>query len=382
MNTHLPEEFLCHASRTIKEQQLQQQQQPSKLKTFQMSTMLSSSEMIYLLDMIQGCPSLQNITVPLLSRSWDRILQGRLASTLRCGRNRFQSVHLHFLSVPATSTSIYNAKNNATTTTKKSGRVEQERRQVWNIWKDYLASPITATALREVTVSNLTEFELMELMDILQQQATIVSRDSHWKKIRILNDGVFLSTTVRVINRLSALQTFMPTLQVRLEGTLFLGEEFACNRAIVSQLVTAIANNYLVTDLVLKTNQYSRASNANLFSVKGKDGSRVLPEAATVKAVLDLNRAGRRYMLQDFSNLRAGLVVLGKVIHNLDALFQHLQENPSLCALHRFGSLGPHCRYTIPSASISLHSTCDGCSARTNTGVDTSQNVALCRCCA
>jgi hypothetical protein len=51
----------------------------------------------------------------------------------------------------------------------------------------------------------------------------------------------------------------------------------------------------------------------------------------TVKAILRLNRAGRRYLITDGSSISKGVDVLSAVSDEIDCVFLHLLENPSLC---------------------------------------------------
>jgi hypothetical protein len=51
----------------------------------------------------------------------------------------------------------------------------------------------------------------------------------------------------------------------------------------------------------------------------------------TVKAILRLNAAGRRYLIKDGSSVSKGVDVLSAVSDEIDCVFLHLLENPSLC---------------------------------------------------
>lgn len=53
----------------------------------------------------------------------------------------------------------------------------------------------------------------------------------------------------------------------------------------------------------------------------------------TCDAVTELNKAGRRYLLTDASSRAKGVAVLAGVASNLNYLYFHLLENPSLCDL-------------------------------------------------
>jgi hypothetical protein len=50
-----------------------------------------------------------------------------------------------------------------------------------------------------------------------------------------------------------------------------------------------------------------------------------------LRAILRLNIAGRRYLYDDGSSIVKGVDVLSGVSGNLDCIFLHLLENPSLC---------------------------------------------------
>ena len=51
----------------------------------------------------------------------------------------------------------------------------------------------------------------------------------------------------------------------------------------------------------------------------------------TVKAILRLNAAGRRYLIKDGSSISKGVEVLSAVSDEIDCVFIHLLENPRLC---------------------------------------------------
>ena len=51
----------------------------------------------------------------------------------------------------------------------------------------------------------------------------------------------------------------------------------------------------------------------------------------TVESILRLNGAGRRYLIEDGSSISKGVDVLSTVSDDIDCVFLHLLENPSLC---------------------------------------------------
>jgi hypothetical protein len=50
-----------------------------------------------------------------------------------------------------------------------------------------------------------------------------------------------------------------------------------------------------------------------------------------VGAILRLNKAGRRYLIQDGSSISKGVEVLSRVNNDINSVFLHLLENPRLC---------------------------------------------------
>jgi hypothetical protein len=53
--------------------------------------------------------------------------------------------------------------------------------------------------------------------------------------------------------------------------------------------------------------------------------------ARDVGAILQLNRAGRRYLIEDGSSISKGVEVLSRVKDDINCIFLHLLENPRLC---------------------------------------------------
>jgi hypothetical protein len=50
-----------------------------------------------------------------------------------------------------------------------------------------------------------------------------------------------------------------------------------------------------------------------------------------VGAILRLNAAGRRYLIEDGSPVSKGVEVLSRVCSDINCVFLHLLENPTLC---------------------------------------------------
>jgi hypothetical protein len=50
-----------------------------------------------------------------------------------------------------------------------------------------------------------------------------------------------------------------------------------------------------------------------------------------IRSILQLNRTGRRYLVQDGSSISKGVDVLSRVCNDINSVFLHLLENPRLC---------------------------------------------------
>jgi hypothetical protein len=50
-----------------------------------------------------------------------------------------------------------------------------------------------------------------------------------------------------------------------------------------------------------------------------------------ILSIFQLNRAGRRYLVQDGSSISKGVDVLSGVSNDINSVFLHLLENPRLC---------------------------------------------------
>jgi hypothetical protein len=69
-------------------------------------------------------------------------------------------------------------------------------------------------------------------------------------------------------------------------------------------------------------------------------------------AILRLNKAGRLYLIQDGSSIPKGVKVLSAVSNDINCLFLHLLENPSLCnrsAVETPSDSGGNGRLTSPA---------------------------------
>jgi hypothetical protein len=74
-------------------------------------------------------------------------------------------------------------------------------------------------------------------------------------------------------------------------------------------------------------------------------------EAGNVGAILRLNEAGRRYLVQDGSSISKGVEVLSAVSDEINCVFLHLLENPRLCDRSAVEIVNDSTQRSIGSAS-------------------------------
>jgi hypothetical protein len=73
--------------------------------------------------------------------------------------------------------------------------------------------------------------------------------------------------------------------------------------------------------LLLKTN----------YGLESLPGINFMNQERYLDAILRLNRAGRRYLIEDGSSISRGVEVLSGVMYETNCVFLHLLENPGLC---------------------------------------------------
>lgn len=128
----------------------------------------------------------------------------------------------------------------------------------------------------------------------------------------------------------------------------------------IGELTSSLALNTSVEGLHIKTTLMPSSKNCqfevtlvktigcenktikNIFSAEEKvDLQNALQQNYTLEEVrvlfkafvpiTELNKAGRRYLLDDGASRSKCIAVLAKVKHDIDSLFIHLRENPILC---------------------------------------------------
>jgi hypothetical protein len=102
--------------------------------------------------------------------------------------------------------------------------------------------------------------------------------------------------------------------------------------------IAAIQSNTTLTKLQFQNLlcRIDKGETKDLVSALKKNyGLEVIPAfsfgGVNVHSILQLNGAGRRYLVQDGSSISKGVDVLSAVSNNINSLFLHLLENPRLC---------------------------------------------------
>jgi hypothetical protein len=67
------------------------------------------------------------------------------------------------------------------------------------------------------------------------------------------------------------------------------------------------------------------------YALESLPGINLKKRASGADAILRLNGAGRRYLVEDGSSISKGVEVLSRVNNDINCVFLHLLENPRLC---------------------------------------------------
>jgi hypothetical protein len=101
--------------------------------------------------------------------------------------------------------------------------------------------------------------------------------------------------------------------------------------------VAALQPNTTLKKFQLSRLGVDKNKSKDLIPVLKKNyGLETIPEiyhrgVENVRSIFDLNRAGRRYLVQDGSSISKGVDVLSRVNDDINSVFFHLLENPRLC---------------------------------------------------
>jgi hypothetical protein len=273
----------------------------STLTQLCIDSLVDSEDMAHLLAALnQSAEQLQVISIPLLFDVWTSDLQNMLSNLLVNGSHQFRKVQLRLR--PILGTSIHNNYPECA-----------RRLQLWSLWKEFL---VGASHLEEFELNNLTNNELKELARLVSRR-----KSSSLKSLHVNGRDVRLDTLTQLVTEFSSSHV-----KTCFKFTLLSGEEYNAQAAL-SKLTQAMTNNYSTEELSIRCTEYSATPREDLFILYPTSGR-------VVQSLLALNQAGRRYMLHYgalHNDLEKGIQVLAHVHQDVDALYHHLRENPSLC---------------------------------------------------
>jgi hypothetical protein len=111
-------------------------------------------------------------------------------------------------------------------------------------------------------------------------------------------------------------------------------EEYFCLITALQHNSTLKSLNLRARDCLVLTNDEDRQMAALLkknYALESLPGIFLKHPASDVRAILRLNAAGRRYLVQDGSSISKGVEMLSMVNNDINCVFLHLFENPRLC---------------------------------------------------
>jgi hypothetical protein len=171
------------------------------------------------------------------------------------------------------------------------------------LWREAFSFLRTNTALKTLDMNfeqNVTESHATTIrMEVL---AALRENESLETLSMIRNDTRFQDYLVCV----AAIQPNTTLKRLRLHPSH--GEPFRVDENETKDLITVLKKNY------------------GLEEISGLHHG-----AADTRSIFELNRAGRRYLVQDGSSISKGVDVLSGVSNDINSVFLHLLENPRLC---------------------------------------------------
>jgi len=208
------------------------------------------------------------------------------------------------------------------------------RREVWNSWRQFLRS---SRALTDLEAVDLTDFELLQLAGIVADRCDNNNYDDsntscttqQLRTVRLEGHSATLGTLRRLVD---LLPRYHPRLRVTLKFSLALGEEYDAKG--LSELTDAVERNYVVERFEIDKSEYSDLMTMTTGAATTADYDAAYRKAVrTIECVAALNRSGRRYVVQYPNDVSRGVGVLSGVVDDVDCLFRHLREKPSLLML-------------------------------------------------
>jgi hypothetical protein len=173
-------------------------------------------------------------------------------------------------------------------------------------WRDALAFLPTNKHLKALAITVGGQRLGQPLVDLYTDAATLLQDNTALQSLDIFSHSIRPVDYFQTMSCLKGNVT-LKMLQLSCFFKLEDGDDKCCEEA--AELVSAIQKNYGLESL----------------------GSDIESQVPLVCAVLRLNSAGRQYLVQDAASTANGCALLSAVSDDLDCLYFHLLENPSLC---------------------------------------------------
>jgi hypothetical protein len=121
------------------------------------------------------------------------------------------------------------------------------------------------------------------------------------------------------------------TIKIKAEECFSLVTTLQHNTTLKSLKLQGCERPHVMTTLTHDEEKHMAVLLMKNYALESLPGINLKNRASDVNAVLRLNGAGRRNLVQDGSSISKGVEVLSRVNNDINCLFLHLLENPRLC---------------------------------------------------
>jgi hypothetical protein len=170
-----------------------------------------------------------------------------------------------------------------------------------SLWREAFSFLPTNTALKTLVMDFDEDVTEPHVTTIRMEVAAALRENESLETLKIDNKD---AGTEDFLVFVAAIQpnTTLKTFQLRY------GNDFCLDEDKIKDLIPVLKKNYGLEEIL------------NLHHDSGD-----------IRSIFDLNRAGRRYLVQDGSSISKGVAVLSRVSNDINSVFFHLLENPTLC---------------------------------------------------
>jgi hypothetical protein len=172
-----------------------------------------------------------------------------------------------------------------------------------------------------------TNISLKSLMVTFDEDATTSCFDALCRHIAaMLQENASLES-------LSIGKRWTNTIQIKIkaEEYFFLVTALNYNTTLKSLNLHCCGSPHLISTLTDDEDMKMAALLKKNYALESLPGINLYNRASDVGAILRLNGAGRRYLVQDGFSISKGVEVLSRVNNDINCSFLHLLENPRLC---------------------------------------------------